>query len=448
MTLDGLVSNEEIKALTTGRRVELAYGNPNDQTILGNRTIEQVTRARDAASLTGRTAMAFMGMPHIPNVNGKFLENPEVQLYHRFQSANTNEGFTSADKPVEYYHGIVPLNRALVSVLDHGLLYGDGFFEGIISHDRGGEISLELNALVGNNGKVFQLREHMDRLYDTAEKMGITIPYSKEELAWQTIQAINASEPKKGESRYVRLVVTRGVGDLGTNPDKTVLPTVFSLAAQIQLYPPQKYVEGIEVTLANDYRQGDVNTSNPRIKATQYLGHIFALMEGKVKNPEALETIMLTRHGNVAEATVDNLFVIRSYKDGHVEVHTPSEEYVLPGITRAIVMDIAKEAKWLVKERNDMLPQELTANSSEYTTEVFMTGTGAGVVPIVRLDGTQIGEGRPGQRTQFFINKINERMASADFGASINSTPEEFLAYMNSPRNINYTSKVLEKKSN
>jgi branched-chain amino acid aminotransferase len=256
---------------------------------------------------------------------------------------------------------------AKISVFDHGLLYGDGVFEGIRSY----------------GGTVFRLREHIDRLYESARAIHLKIPFSKEEMSRAVIETLALN---KLSDAYIRLVVTRGAGSLGLDPRKTTDPQIIIITDSIQLYPPELYQHGLKIVTAGTTRNIPA-ALNPRVKSLNYLNNILAKIEGT--NAGCLEALMLNARGEVAECTGDNIFTV---KNG--ELHTPSiHSGILEGVTRDAVIELAREAKIPVYERVMDRHDIFTAD------ECFLTGTAAEVIPVVELDGRPIGEGRPGPVT-------------------------------------------------
>ena len=267
-----------------------------------------------------------------------------------------------------YLNGkLVNASEARVSVYDHGLLYGDGVFEGIRSY----------------NGLVFKLKEHVDRLYESAHTLMLKIPLSKQEM----IQAVAATlKANRLTNAYIRLVVTRGVGDLGLDPRKCSHPTIFIIADKIVLYPERIYKEGMEIITVPTPRNLP-EALNPQIKSLNYLNNILAKIEAI--NGGVEEALMLSPHGYVAECTGDNIFIV---KKGTL-ITPPPYAGILKGITRGCVMELAKSARIPVRE--EMLTRHDLFNAEE----CFLTGTAAEIAPIVRIDGRGIGDGRPGKVT-------------------------------------------------
>ena len=257
---------------------------------------------------------------------------------------------------------------AKISVFDHGLLYGDGVFEGIRVY----------------NDKIFKCEEHIRRLYDSAKAIWLTIPMSTEEMA---VAMYATLEVNKLKDAYIRLVVTRGKGDLGLDPRKCAKPTIIIIADSITLYPEEFYEKGLEVVTAASPRIPPESLS-PRIKSLNYLNNVLAKIEGIQAG--CIEVIMLNHLGYVAECSGDNIFLVR---DGQI-CTPPPEAGILEGITRNTVMDLARNAKYPLVERNIGRYDVYTAD------EVFLTGTAAEVIPVVKADGRQIGDGKPGRVTR------------------------------------------------
>ena len=256
---------------------------------------------------------------------------------------------------------------AKISVYDHGLLYGDGVFEGIRSY----------------NGRVFRLEDHIDRLYDSARGIHLIIPMAKADMAKAVIETLRANGLVDA---YIRLVVTRGAGSLGLDPRRTTDPQIIIITDSISLYPPELYEHGLKIITAGTMRNHP-SALNPRIKSLNYLNSILAKIEGT--NAGCLEALMLNHKGEVAECTGDNIFVVRKR-----EVHTPSiDSGILEGITREAVIDLAQEAGYAVVQRTMDRHDIYTAD------ECFLTGTAAEVIPVVELDGRPIGDGKVGPVT-------------------------------------------------
>ncbi|MBM3243690.1 MAG: branched-chain-amino-acid transaminase [Candidatus Omnitrophica bacterium] len=267
--------------------------------------------------------------------------------------------------------------EAKISVFDHGLLYGDGVFEGIRSYNR----------------IVFKLKEHIDRLFESAKSIMLTIPLKKEELIKAVILTLKENKLEDG---YIRLVVTRGQGDLGLDPRKCKdKATVIIIADKIALYPKELYREGLKIVTVPTVRNLP-EALNPQIKSLNYLNNILAKIEAA--NFGCDEAIMLDSLGYVAECTGDNIFIV---KNAHL--YTPPQCMgTLRGITRDSVMDVAKKAKIGVHEH------VITRHEVYISDECFLTGTAAEIIPVVMVDGRVIGTGKPGKITLSLMNKFRE----------------------------------------
>jgi branched-chain amino acid aminotransferase len=262
---------------------------------------------------------------------------------------------------------LVPKEDARVSVFDHGFLYGDGVFEGIRVYD----------------GNVFRLKEHMDRLYESAKTIALEIPLTPEEMTKATLDTIAANGQKDA---YVRLIVSRGYGDLGIDPGTCPRPTVVIIVASIRLYPKELYEKGAAL-VTSSFRRIPTQCLDSRIKSLNYLNNILAKIEAK--NSGCVEAVMLNHQGRVAECTADNLFIV---KNG--VLRTPGLlEGALGGVTRGAVLDIARESG-LASEETALAQHDLY-NADE----CFLTGTGAEIIPVVTIDGRKIGDGAPGSVT-------------------------------------------------
>jgi len=266
--------------------------------------------------------------------------------------------------------------EAKVSVFDHGLLYGDGVFEGIRFY----------------NGRVFRMEEHMERLWDSARSICIEIPMSRAEMDEALLETIRQNELRDG---YVRLIVTRGVGNLGLNPIQCKRPSVIIIAATVTLYSEEVYRRGLTVVTVPTRRMGPA-TLNPAIKSLNYLNNVLARIEANLANAD--EALMLNEAGNIAECTADNVFLV---KRGQI-MTPPITAGALRGITRSVVFDIAAEFGIRISE------PELTRHDLYIADEAFLTGTAAEVVPMVKVDGRTIGNGKPGAITTRTIARFRE----------------------------------------
>jgi branched-chain amino acid aminotransferase len=263
---------------------------------------------------------------------------------------------------------LVPVSEARVSVFDHGLLYGDGVFEGIRVY----------------GGKIFKEKEHIDRFYESAKCILLDLPLTREDVSAAMYAAMDANEIVDG---YIRLLATRGVGALGIAIQKAACPSIIVIAASIQLYPPELYERGLHCVTAGTQRNHPQSVS-PRVKSLNYLNNILAKAEAI--NAGADEAIMFNAAGHVTEGTGDNLFIVR---DGVLQT-PPTSCGILEGITRRIVMDLARKRGYEMREsiliRHDLYVAD----------EIFLTGTAAEVIPVVSVDKRVVGDGKPGPITK------------------------------------------------
>ena len=266
--------------------------------------------------------------------------------------------------------------KAVVSVFDHGLLYGDGVFEGIRAY----------------NGRVFKLSEHVDRLFYSAKAILLKIPMSHRAICEAVRAACKRNKIRDG---YIRLVVTRGAGTLGLDPNRCSNPQVIIIADKIQLYPETFYKKGLEIVTVPTTRN-HTNAVNPAIKSLNYLNNILAKIEAI--NAGCVEAIMLNSQGFVAECTGDNVFMLK----GGQLLTPPLAAGALYGITRSVAIELAESLGIEAKEPN------LTRYDLYNADEVFITGTAAEVVPVVKIDGRQIGTGKPGKLTKKLIKAYQD----------------------------------------
>ena len=266
--------------------------------------------------------------------------------------------------------------QAAISVYDHGLLYGDGVFEGIRSY----------------SGKVFRLDEHLERLWNSAKAIWLQIPISRTEMAKAIVDTLAANQIADG---YIRVVVTRGVGTLGLDPTRCSSPQVIIITDLISLYPDELYRKGLEIITVSTMRNHPAALS-PRIKSLNYLNNILAKIEGLQAG--SIEALMLNHKGEVAECTGDNLFLVRGG-----QLLTPSiDAGILEGITRSAVIELARQGGVTVKE----VP--LTKHDVYIAEECFLTGTAAEVIPVVKVDSRTIGSGQPGPITRDLMERFHK----------------------------------------
>ena len=265
---------------------------------------------------------------------------------------------------------------AKVSVFDHGLLYGDGIFEGIRFY----------------NGRVFRLEEHLERLWDSARSICLDIQMSQRAMSEALLETVRQNDLRDG---YIRLVVTRGVGNLGLNPEQCKQPSVIIIVAQIALYPENVYRNGLSVITCATRRTNPA-ALNPAVKSLNYLNNVMARIEANLANAD--EALMLNEAGNVAECTADNVFII---KRGQIFT-PPITAGALRGITRSVAFEIAGELGIKVTET------DITRHDVFIADECFLTGTAAEVIPVVKADGRPIGTGKPGPISSRMIARFRE----------------------------------------
>jgi len=265
--------------------------------------------------------------------------------------------------------------NAKISVFDHGLLYGDGIFEAIRAY----------------NGRVFKLTEHIDRLFCSAKAILLKIPMSHGEIVRAVVETCRRNKIRDG---YVRLLVTRGAGTLGLNPNRCKNPSIIIIADKIQLYPAELYQRGMEIITVPTTRNLH-SALNPAIKSLNYLNNILAKIEAN--NAGCEEAIMLNAEGFVSECTGDNIVIVKA---GQM-LTPPLSAGALYGITRGVVIELAREEGLTVAEPN------LTRYDLFNADECFLTGTGAELIPIVKIDGRVIGAGKPGPITRRLVDKYH-----------------------------------------
>ncbi|MBT9177551.1 MAG: Branched-chain-amino-acid aminotransferase [Firmicutes bacterium] len=266
----------------------------------------------------------------------------------------------------------VTRGEAKVSVYDHGLLYGDGIFEGLRVY----------------NGRIFKLEEHVERLYESAKAIMLAIPMTRQQMIEAHVETVRQNNLR---DVYIRTIVTRGVGSLGIDPRSCARACVIIIVDTISLYPPEFYQEGIKVvTVAT--RRTAVDALSPRVKSLNYLGNVMAKIE--VNRAGAFGGIMLNNEGYVTEGTADNIFVVKK----GVLYTPPTHVGILQGITRDTIMELAMRDGYTVRE------QVMTRHDLFVADEIFFTGSGAEVIPVINVDGRSIGDGKPGAITWHFVN--------------------------------------------
>ncbi len=276
-----------------------------------------------------------------------------------------------------------PKNEAKISVFDHGLLYGDGVFEGIRAY----------------GGLVFKLDEHLERLWESAHTLMLEIPMDVKAMKAAIVETLRRN---KFKDAYIRVVVTRGVGDLGLSPWLCKKASVFIITDKITLYPEALYKNGLEIITVPTVRNLP-EAVNPSIKSLNYLNNIMAKIEAK--NGGCMEALMLNHQGYVAECTGDNVFMIKKTGNGkllkdHVLLTPPTYLGALKGITRQAILEIAAKIKLPFEERI------ITRHDLFNADEVFLTGTAAEVIPVVKIDGRKIGAGQPGKITKVLLKNF------------------------------------------
>jgi branched-chain amino acid aminotransferase len=285
---------------------------------------------------------------------------------------------------------LVAKEDAKVSVYDHGFLYGDGVFEGIRTY----------------GGNVFRLNEHLDRLYDSAKGILLEIPYTKPEMTKIVVDTVRANHL---EDAYIRLVVSRGVGNLGLDPFTCARPNVFVIVEPLALFPKELYETGLSiVTVATRRSRSDI--LNPKLKSLNYLNNILVKIEAHLAGVS--EALMLNTEGYVAEGSGDNVFIVK-----RGELWTPPSYLgALEGVTRNVIIELAK------KQDIPVHVEPFTRQDVYVADEVFLTGTAAEVIPVVKVDGRVIGDGKPGALTHR-LNTLFREVAHTD-GVSIHADPQ------------------------
>src|SRR4051812_29893243 len=273
---------------------------------------------------------------------------------------------------------LVDKSEAKISVYDHGLLYGDGVFEGIRVY----------------SGKIFELDAHLDRFWNSAKAIRLELPVSREQITtamYDTVKANNFTDC------YIRLVVTRGVGDLGLDPKRCSKPTVFVITDLVALYPKEMYEKGISVITASVIRNHP-NALSPRVKSLNYLNNILARIEANDAGvPEAL---MLNHDGNVAECTADNVYIVR---DGVVQTPT-THDGILEGVTRQVIIELC------AKLGIPLVEKTLQRHDLYIADEMFLSGTGAEVIAVTKIDGRTLGAGEAGPVTRRLMEAFHKHV--------------------------------------
>jgi branched-chain amino acid aminotransferase len=308
--------------------------------------------------------------PKRSGATSKAAVEPALGAQGNSSSPNTKESKIYIDGK------FLPEADAKISVFDHGLLYGDGIFEGIRFY----------------NGRVFRLEEHLERLWDSARSICLEIPIDRKEMTEALLETIRQNGLREG---YIRLIVTRGVGNLGLNPTQCKRPTVIIIATTIALYSKEVCETGLTVVTCATRRTGAA-ALNPAVKSLNYLNNVMARIEANLAGAD--EALMLNEAGNVAECTADNVFIVK-----HEQIFTPPiSAGALRGITRSVVFDIAAELGFKIKET------DITRHDVFIADECFLTGTAAELIPVIKADGRMIGTGKPGPITTKMIGRFRE----------------------------------------
>lgn len=282
---------------------------------------------------------------------------------------------------IVYLNGkMVDKENACINIYDHAFLYGDGVFEGIRFY----------------NYIPFKLKEHIDRLYESAHSIWLEIPMGKDQMYKTIMDTIKASELKDG---YIRAIVTRGVGNLGLDPRKCFNPQVIIIVDLIQLYPQELYEKGLEIVTASTIRT-PASSLNPRIKSLNYLNNILAKIESIQSG--AIEALMLNHNGEVTECSADNIFAVKH----NIIMTPPLHAGILGGITRSVVIELAKKSGYQVLEST------MTRHDLYVADEVFLTGSAVEMIPVVKIDGRHIGEGKPGPVFKKLKNLFKELVSN------------------------------------
>ena len=292
-------------------------------------------------------------------------------------------GNTLVEKQIWMNGKLVPASQANVSVYDHGLLYGDGVFEGIRIY----------------NNCVFKSLTHLKRLFESAKSIRLEIPFTIEQIHQGILDTATANNQTDG---YIRLCVTRGAGTLGLHPFRGCEPNVFIIVDDISLYPEELYQNGLEVITASTMRNHPAALS-PRIKSMNYLNNILAKIEAI--DAGVLEAVMLNHEGFISECTGDNIFIVREYLGEQVILTPPISAGILEGVTRNEVMKLAVQNGYKVIEEN------LTKHDLYTADEMFLTGTAAETIPVTKVDGREIGNGKPGPITTELITAFHKLVA-------------------------------------
>src|SRR3979411_3062437 len=311
-----------------------------------------------------------MDEPKQSGATPKAALKPAIETHANSSSSNTKEARIYIDGK------FLPEADAKISVFDHGLLYGDGIFEGIRFY----------------NGRVFRLEEHLERLWDSARSICLEIPIGRGEMTEALLETIRRNDLREG---YIRLIVTRGIGNLGLNPAQCKRPSVIIIASTIALYSKEVCETGLTVVTGATRRTGAA-ALNPAVKSLNYLNNVMARIEANLAGAD--EALMLNDAGNVAECTADNVFII---KRGQIFT-PPITAGAFVGVERTTVFDIAAELSLKISET------DITRHDVFVADECFLTGTAAELIPVIKADGRMIGNGKPGSIPTRMIGRFRE----------------------------------------
>jgi len=363
-------------------------------------SLDETSTLKQLENLASETTV-FLSMPYIRGLTPRaLLERGQKEI-----SAD-GQGF-------DRYSGAFRPDEIGIPIFDHGLLYGDAVFEGIvICHER-----------------LFKWREHIHRLYASADRLRIHIPYDPATLTERVLETVRGTSEAGRAATYLRLVVTRGIGDLGIQPAKCSSSVIYCIASKIQLYPESLYDRGIKLALCRTTRRSSPDILDPQIKSCNYLNNILAWIESADQGCH--EALMLTQNGYVGEATTDNLFVVTKAPGweedvSRVTVATPVSGYCLNGITRNMVLEYARTLGYQTEECATILPSDLLGADKE----VFLTGTAAGLIPAIMLNGQLIGDGIPGPVARKLRSLLTRDLQDPEMGLSLYAREKEIPAYL------------------
>lgn len=311
---------------------------------------------------------------------GLILKENTSKMFFKFNFSNTvGEGDFVSEQWIFLDGQFVKKEDAKVSVYDHGFLYGDGVFEGIRVY----------------NGNIYRLNQHLKRLYNSAKAIMLNIPYSFEEITEILVEAVQ----KNGfQNAYIRLVVSRGVGDLGLDPYKCSKPSVIVIVEQLAIYPKELYDSGLEIVSVGSRRNAP-DVLSPKLKSLNYLNNILVKIEAHLAGVS--EALMMNNQGYVAECSADNIFIVKNA----VILTPPGYIGALEGITREAIIELARDLGYEVKE------EPFTRHDVYTADEVFLTGTAAEVIAVVKVDGRVVGDGSPGETTKVMLGAFRNQVS-------------------------------------